>query len=92
MSTGQRPVILTFGDSITQYGNNPELKGWTAGVAHWFERRADVINRGLSGYNTRWAKLTLEQLVHPACNLLPVRVGEGGCGCGRSLHGMPLHS
>lgn len=28
--------------------------GWLALLAHWWERRFDVVNRGFSGYNTRW--------------------------------------
>ena len=30
--------------------------GWGAGVADWYARRADVVNRGFSGYNTRWLR------------------------------------
>ena len=28
--------------------------GWGGGLAHRYQRRADILNRGMSGYNTRW--------------------------------------
>ncbi|KDD72970.1 hypothetical protein H632_c2680p1 [Helicosporidium sp. ATCC 50920] len=48
-----RPVWLLFGDSITQYGFEPQ--GWGMHIASQYERRIDLINRGFGGYNTRWA-------------------------------------
>jgi lysophospholipase L1-like esterase len=48
------PQILLVGDSITQQSFMPG--GWGAGVADWYARRADVVNRGFSGYNTRWLR------------------------------------
>lgn len=35
--------------------------GWAAMLAERYVRRADIINRGYSGYTTRWA---LQQLPH----------------------------
>lgn len=32
-------------------------------IADHFQRRADVVNRGFSGYNTEWAKLILPKLL-----------------------------
>jgi hypothetical protein len=49
-STSQRPKILLLGDSLTQIS----FDGWGGGLAHRYQRRADVLNRGMSGYNTRW--------------------------------------
>ena len=46
--------MLLVGDSITQQSFMPG--GWGAEVANWYARRADVINRGFSGYNTRWVR------------------------------------
>ncbi|XP_053142540.1 isoamyl acetate-hydrolyzing esterase 1 homolog isoform X4 [Hemicordylus capensis] len=37
--------------------------GWGASLAHRLARRCDILNRGLSGYNTRWAKLVLPRLI-----------------------------
>lgn len=50
-ATPERPKILLFGDSLTQ----TSFEGWGAVLADRYQRRADVLNRGLSGYNTRWA-------------------------------------
>ena len=43
-----RPQILLLGDSLTQ----TSFDGWGATLANVYQRRADVINRGYSGYNT----------------------------------------
>ena len=39
-----------LGDSLTQFG----YEGWAGDLADRYQRRADVLNRGMSGYNTRW--------------------------------------
>jgi lysophospholipase L1-like esterase len=39
-----------LGDSLTQ----TSFEGWGGLLADAYQRRADVLNRGLSGYNTRW--------------------------------------
>eukprot|EP00934_Nitzschia_sp_Nitz4_P005912 Nitzschia sp. Nitz4//scaffold88_size82704//39945//41126//NITZ4_005293-RA/size82704-processed-gene-0.67-mRNA-1//-1//CDS//3329559497//5902//frame0 len=52
----RRPKILLLGDSLTQIS----WDGWVGGLAHRYQRRADVVNRGLSGYNTRWYLLYAE--------------------------------
>ena len=53
-SSGKRRLnIVLFGDSLTQKGF--EDGGWVCRVANYFGRKADVFNRGFSGYNTRWA-------------------------------------
>lgn len=53
--------VFLFGDSLTQISFSPG--GWGARVADHFQRRADVLNRGFSGYNTACAKLVLPQLL-----------------------------
>ncbi|CAB9517100.1 Isoamyl acetate-hydrolyzing esterase 1 homolog [Seminavis robusta] len=45
-----RPKIVLWGDSLTQTG----WEGWIAQLANRYQRRADVVNRGMSGYNTAW--------------------------------------
>lgn len=45
-----RAKILLLGDSLTQLAWN----GWAAKLAHVYQRRADVVNRGMAGYNTDW--------------------------------------
>ncbi|KAG6581348.1 GDSL esterase/lipase, partial [Cucurbita argyrosperma subsp. sororia] len=58
-----RPRIYLFGDSITEFSFADG--GWGAALANHFSRRADVVVRGYSGYNTRWALKVLER-VFPA--------------------------
>eukprot|EP00667_Euglena_gracilis_P020064 EG_transcript_21610 len=50
--TRQRLTFVLFGDSITQRGFED---GWVASLANHYTRKADVLNRGYGGYNTRWA-------------------------------------
>jgi lysophospholipase L1-like esterase len=47
-------VVLVVGDSLVQRGF--ETNGWVASLARAYARVADVINRGYSGYNTRWVR------------------------------------
>ena len=56
--------VVLFGDSITQFGFSLSEEGWCAAVANHFQRRADIIHRGFSGYNTRWARMILPALVN----------------------------
>jgi lysophospholipase L1-like esterase len=58
--------FLLLGDSITQQSFDVAQGGWAAQLAHAYARRADVIVRGYSGYNTRWA---LEQREAVAASL-----------------------
>ncbi|XP_015269499.1 PREDICTED: isoamyl acetate-hydrolyzing esterase 1 homolog [Gekko japonicus] len=58
----RRPRIILFGDSITEFSF--QENGWGASLAHRLARKCDVLNRGLSGYNTRWAKIVLPRLIH----------------------------
>ncbi|NXN94269.1 IAH1 esterase, partial [Rhinopomastus cyanomelas] len=55
------PRVLLFGDSITEYAF--QENGWGTFLAERLVRKCDVVNRGLSGYNTRWAKLILPRLI-----------------------------
>jgi lysophospholipase L1-like esterase len=50
----ERAKILLFGDSITQQSFGASSCGWGTCVADRYQRRADVLNRGFSGYNTDW--------------------------------------
>jgi isoamyl acetate esterase len=53
-----RPTILLFGDSLTQMGFGDVTTGdvgWVSLLSSAYQRRADVLNRGYSGYNTRHA-------------------------------------
>ncbi|NXS98918.1 IAH1 esterase, partial [Jacana jacana] len=55
------PRVVLFGDSITEYAF--QENGWGTSLAERLVRKCDVVNRGLSGYNTRWAKLILPRLI-----------------------------
>lgn len=53
MAPPPRQKILMIGDSLTQLCfEGPE--GWGRDLANRYQRRADLLNRGMSGYNTRW--------------------------------------
>ena len=54
LATPNRAKIILFGDSITQMSFSATDCGWGAYIADRYQRRADVINRGFSGYNTNW--------------------------------------
>ena len=47
-----RPRIVCYGDSITQLGHDPD--GWLGLIQSKYCRSLDIINRGFSGYNTKW--------------------------------------
>ncbi|KAI8804305.1 SGNH hydrolase-type esterase domain-containing protein [Cladochytrium replicatum] len=53
--------IVLLGDSITQisFGNG----GFGSVLADHYQRRLDVINRGLSGYNTKWVKPVVRSIL-----------------------------
>ncbi|KAF8459557.1 SGNH hydrolase-type esterase domain-containing protein [Terfezia claveryi] len=46
------PKIVLVGDSLTQLSFCPY--GIGAQLAHAYCRKADILNRGVSGYNSRW--------------------------------------
>ncbi|KAF6721867.1 Isoamyl acetate-hydrolyzing esterase 1-like [Oryzias melastigma] len=55
------PKVILFGDSITQFSF--QANGWGAEIANKLARKCDVVNRGLSGYNSRWARIVLPRLI-----------------------------
>ncbi|KAG2451099.1 hypothetical protein HYH02_004367 [Chlamydomonas schloesseri] len=59
-----RPRIILFGDSLTERGFD-QPGGWASYMAANYTRRADVVNRGMSGYNTRWAIQVLPYVFGP---------------------------
>lgn len=50
------PEWLLFGDSISQQSFS--AGGYGQWVADYYQRRADIINRGYDGCNTEWALRT----------------------------------
>jgi lysophospholipase L1-like esterase len=63
MNIHLRPSILLFGDSLTQFGFgvNGQI-GWASLLSAAYTRRADVRNRGYSGYNTEHALQVLPRI------------------------------
>ncbi|XP_064644384.1 isoamyl acetate-hydrolyzing esterase 1 homolog [Lineus longissimus] len=57
------PEVYCFGDSLMQRGYT-EDGGWVCQLSDQLIRRCDVINRGLSGYNTRWCRMVLPRLLN----------------------------
>lgn len=57
------PTILAFGDSLTQQGFNPDARGWVSQLSNFYSRKADVINRGFSGYNTLWVEQVIDEFL-----------------------------
>jgi isoamyl acetate esterase len=53
--------IVLLGDSLTQLA----FEGWGSIIANVYQRRADLINRGCSGYNS---KFYLQHIPLPPCN------------------------
>ncbi|KAF8590483.1 GDSL Lipase/Acylhydrolase [Ramaria rubella] len=61
MAANVLDTILLYGDSITQGGWQPH--GFAQSLAYVYARKLDVINRGMSGYNTEWAIPVFEQII-----------------------------
>lgn len=59
----RRKKVIVFGDSITQHGFNSDIHGWVGKLADWWTRRVDILNRGYSGYNSRWAKIVFDEVI-----------------------------
>ncbi|KAH9842412.1 SGNH hydrolase-type esterase domain-containing protein [Rhodofomes roseus] len=59
MTTNAQDAIVLLGDSITQDGWSPY--GFAQRLANAYVRKLDVINRGMSGYNTDWIIPVFEQ-------------------------------
>ncbi|CAL5052327.1 unnamed protein product [Urochloa decumbens] len=55
-----RPRMVLFGDSITEQSFRPG--GWGAALVDTYSRKADVVVRGYSGYNTRWALFLIHHI------------------------------
>ncbi|CAM9121976.1 unnamed protein product [Discosporangium mesarthrocarpum] len=68
--------------------------GWLALLANWWERRFDVVNRGFSGYNTRWSMALLDKLFVPGgiapTKLVTVFFGANDCVMEGNAQHVPL--
>lgn len=59
MDDSGRAHVVLFGDSLTE---KAQCSGWAAQLQACLSRRADILNRGLSGYTSRWAVKTLPRI------------------------------
>ncbi|XP_049597439.1 isoamyl acetate-hydrolyzing esterase 1 homolog [Syngnathus scovelli] len=75
------PQVVLFGDSITQ--GSFQVNGWGAGIADKLARKCDVINRGFSGYNSRWGRIVLPRILYQdkSENIAAVTVFFGANDC-----------
>ena len=71
---GSRAVVVLFGDSLTQRGYYTD--GWAAAVSNYYGRRADVLNRGYGGYNTRYGRHIVHALFPD--NLKSISISKEG--------------
>ena len=83
-----RPKLILIGDSITEQGSS-HAQGWVASLAIRYNRRLDVINRGLNGYNSQWGlaalPLILEDILGPSISI--EETDEDGGECARKDNG-----
>ncbi|EQC40298.1 hypothetical protein SDRG_02200 [Saprolegnia diclina VS20] len=90
------PVILMLGDSITELGADPNLLGYQVLLTHAYQRKADVVNRGMSARTTRWWVAQLPRVVadwehkHPSLISIFLGVNDASVPGNTPLH-VPLN-
>jgi lysophospholipase L1-like esterase len=62
-SRSNKKLAVIFGDSISQHGFDPKNSGWVACLSNYWTRKVDVINRGFSGYNSRWGMHVIIRII-----------------------------
>ena len=75
--------IVLLGDSLTQFSFEVEHQGWGAALQSVYARKADVINRGYSGYNSTWVSALVPKIIpeipwnveYPERNLVTILLG-----------------
>ena len=55
--------IILFGDSITEYSFKCDMNGFGSQLQDVFSRKMDIIQRGFSGYNTKWCKIIFPRIL-----------------------------
>lgn len=76
-----RPQLFCFGDSITQFGFKE--KGWARQLQDWYDIKVDIINRGLSGYNTKLALQLIDEIfLDTKPELILILFGSNDCSLG----------
>lgn len=91
-----RGKIILLGDSITEESFDQTHLGWGAGFASLYSRSADVLNRGFSGYNTRWIKAMIPNILSEFQNnpsqviITTLLLGSNDCASASSFQHVPL--
>lgn len=67
-----RPQFILFGDSITQHSFDEG--GWGARLASHYQRKADIVLRGYSGYNIAWAQHLVQKVFPQDAAIKPALV------------------
>ncbi|CAK9200895.1 unnamed protein product [Sphagnum jensenii] len=67
-----RPLFVLYGASMTQFSF--ELGGWGAALADLYSRKADILLRGYSGWNTRRAIEALDTIFPKDASVQPALV------------------
>ncbi|EIW60751.1 SGNH hydrolase [Trametes versicolor FP-101664 SS1] len=96
MTAYVQDAIVLLGDSITQFAASPD--GLATKLTEAYSRKMDVINRGLSGYNTDWITPVFEQCFptqheaqHAAkTRLLVIWLGANDAALPHSVQHVPL--
>lgn len=64
---------------------------WVARLGEWWSRKVDIINRGFSGYNTKWAlKIFDESVLSLKPNFVIIFYGANDAAIESSVQYVPL--
>ncbi|KAF2400682.1 GDSL Lipase/Acylhydrolase family protein [Trichodelitschia bisporula] len=68
VSPGLYEQFLLFGDSITEFSEKQDVGfGFAPALRYAYIRRLEVVNRGLSGYNTAMALKVIDRVIPKPC-------------------------
>ncbi|KNE60725.1 hypothetical protein AMAG_06088 [Allomyces macrogynus ATCC 38327] len=85
------PTILLCGDSLTQFAFDPSLHGWAASLSAKLIGRADILNRGASGYTSASYRALLPHLALPThADALVVFLGANDAAVPGSTQHVPV--
>lgn len=60
--------FIVFGDSLTQRGYELHTGGWVSLLSNIYIRKRDIINRGFSGYTTKYCLELIQPILQHAIN------------------------
>ncbi|ETV96275.1 hypothetical protein H310_10448 [Aphanomyces invadans] len=88
------PVVVTLGDSITEYGAKADESGWVWMLCQDYRNRAAVVNWGKSGWTTRrWLPeiaASRDELAALSPSLITVLLGTNDAAPAFYRSGVPL--